>query len=188
MIDEQDVLADLAQNGVIRLLNFIGEDPYRGGLEETPARVVKAWREWTSGYDMEPKDILKTFTDGVTDEMVIEREIPFFSHCEHHMAPFFGTVTIGYVPNGRIVGLSKMNRLVECFARRLQVQERLTAQIADAMFTELDALGVGVVVKAQHMCVASRGIRHSGCDTITSAMRGCFMEGAARAEFMALIK
>jgi GTP cyclohydrolase I len=175
-------------DNVVRLLQHIGEDPTREGLLETPKRFLKAWNEWASGYAQDPTTILKTFADGATDEMVIERGIPFFSHCEHHLAPFFGTVDIGYVPNGKIVGLSKMNRLVECFSRRLQVQERLTGQIADAMFEGLDAKGVGVVVRAQHMCVMSRGIRHAGCDTVTSAMRGCFMEGLPRAEFMTLVK
>lgn len=175
-------------DNVTRLLQHMGEDHTREGLLETPKRYVKAWSEWTSGYDMDPASILKCFEDGATDEMVVETRIPFFSNCEHHMAPFFGTVDIGYIPQGRIVGLSKMNRLVECFSRRLQVQERLTGQIADAMHKELGALGVGVVVRAQHMCVMSRGVRHAGCETITSAMRGVFMEGAARAEFLSLIK
>jgi len=171
---------------ITRLLQFIGEDPLRGGLIETPERVAKAWTEWSSGYKMDPASILKMFEDGATDEMVVERNIPFFSHCEHHMAPFFGKITIGYVPNGKVVGLSKMNRLVECFSRRLQVQERLTQQIADAMFEHLGAHGVGVRVTAQHMCVMSRGIKHAGCDTVTSAVRGCFTERDTRAEFMAL--
>lgn len=169
-----------------QLLQHIGDDADREGLSDTPGRVIKAWTEWGAGYAMDPAVILKTFEDGATDEMVVERNIPFFSHCEHHMAPFFGKVTIGYVPKGRIVGLSKMNRLVDCFARRLQVQERLTAQIADAMFEHLDPLGVGVRVSAQHMCVMSRGIKHAGCDTVTSAVRGCFTERDTRAEFMAL--
>lgn len=173
---------------ITRLLEFIGEDPGRGGLRETPARVVKAWQEWSSGYGMDPAAILKSFEDGATDEMVIERNIPFFSHCEHHMAPFFGSATIGYIPNKRVVGLSKMNRLVECFSRRLQVQERLTDQIADAMAEHLGAHGVGVLIKAQHMCVMSRGIKHAGCETITSALRGCMKERDARAEFMLLAK
>lgn len=181
-VNEKD--ADL----ITKLLQYIGEDPTREGLSETPQRVLKAWAEWTRGYTEEPADILKTFKDGATDEMVVERGIPFFSHCEHHMAPFFGTVDIAYIPQGKIVGLSKMNRLVECFARRLQVQERLTKQIADAMMDNLSPLGVGVVVKAQHMCVMSRGVKHAGCDTVTSAMRGVFMEGPVRAEFMALTK
>lgn len=184
----QNATETSANDIVVRLLQYIGEDTKREGLQETPLRVLKAWREWCSGYAQDPAAILKTFEDGTTDEMVIERGIPFFSHCEHHMAPFFGTVDIGYIPNGRIVGLSKMNRLVECFSRRLQVQERITQQIADAMMTGLDAKGVGVVVRAQHHCVMSRGIRHSGCDTVTSAMRGVFMEGLPRAEFMALVK
>jgi GTP cyclohydrolase I len=174
-------------DNITRLLQHIGEDTKRGGLLETPARVIKAWGEWSAGYGMDPESILKTFEDGVTDEMVVERNIPFFSHCEHHMAPFFGTVSVGYVPGETIVGLSKMNRLVECFARRLQVQERLGAQIADAMMEHLSPKGVGVVIRAQHMCVMSRGIKHAGCDTVTSAVRGCFTERDTRAEFMALV-
>lgn len=177
-----------ATDNVVRLLQFIGEDVKREGLQETPGRVIKAWREWASGYVMEPGEILKTFEDGSADEMVIERRIPFFSHCEHHMAPFFGTVDIGYIPNGKIVGLSKMNRLVECFSRRLQVQERMGQQIADAMMEHLDARGVGVIVTGKHMCAMSRGVRHSGCDMVTSAMRGCFMEGLPRQEFLALTR
>lgn len=177
-----------ADDAITRLLQFIGEDVDREGLLETPGRVIKAWQEWTQGYGMDPAVILKTFKDGTTDEMVIERRIPFFSHCEHHMAPFFGTVDIGYIPNGKIVGLSKMNRLVECFSRRLQVQERMGQQIADAMMEHLDPLGVGVIVTGKHMCAMSRGVRHSGCDMVTSALRGCFMEGTPRAEFLALTR
>ena len=175
-------------DNVVRLLQYIGEDDKREGLLDTPKRVIKAWDEWTSGYAMNPAEILKTFEDGNTDEMVIERKIPFFSHCEHHMAPFFGTVDIGYIPNGRIVGLSKMNRLVECFSRRLQVQERMGQQIAEAMMEHLDAKGVGVIVTGRHMCAMSRGVRHSGCDMVTSAMRGCFMDGLPRQEFLALTR
>lgn len=175
-------------DNVRRMLQYIGEDPKREGLLDTPSRVVKAWGEWAEGYAMNPAEILKTFEDGASDEMVIERRIPFFSHCEHHMAPFFGTVDIGYVPNGRIVGLSKMNRLVECFARRLQVQERMGQQIADAMMEHLTPHGVGVIVTGKHMCAMSRGVRHAGCDMVTSAMRGCFMEGVPRAEFLALTR
>lgn len=175
-------------DSITRLLQHIGEDVSREGLQETPSRVIKAWAEWSSGYAMDPAAILKTFEDGNTDEMVIERRIPFYSHCEHHMAPFFGTVDIGYIPDGKIVGLSKMNRLVECFARRLQVQERMGQQIADAMMQHLQPKGVGVIVTGKHMCAMSRGVRHSGCDMVTSAMRGCFMEGLPRQEFLALTR
>lgn len=173
------------------LLTHVGENPDREGLLETPDRVLKAWKHWCSGYDEDPSTILKTFEDGAEgfDEMVVVRDIDLFSHCEHHMAPFFGVAHVAYVPNGRIVGLSKINRLVECFARRLQVQERISTQIADALYTHLQPLGVGVVIKARHLCVASRGIRHTRSETVTSALRGCFKdEGSARSEFLALCR
>ena len=119
----------------VRLLQFIGENPERGGLLETPKRFIKAWRQHSSGYGVDPKDVLKTFEDGAEsyDEMVLVRDIPVYSHCEHHLAPFFGVAHVAYIPNGSIVGLSKLSRLVDIFARRLQVQERLTNEIADAM-------------------------------------------------------
>lgn len=176
------------EDHVRRLIQFIGDDPTRGGLEETPKRVAKAWKHWGSGYDIDPASLLKTFTDGAEGarEMVLVRNVPFFSHCEHHMAPFFGTATVGYIPDGRIVGLSKINRLVECFARRLQVQERMTAQIADALADNLKPLGVGVIVTARHMCVESRGVAHHGSATTTSALRGVMIEGVQRQEFLHL--
>ena len=175
---------------VRRLIQYAGDDPTRGGLIETPARVAKAWRHWCSGYDTNPASLLKTFEDGAegANEMVLVRNIPFFSHCEHHMAPFFGTATVGYIPNGKIVGLSKLNRLVDCFARRLQVQERMTTQIADAIADNLEALGVGVIVTARHLCVESRGVAHHGSDTTTSALRGVMVEGRQRQEFLLLAR
>ncbi|MCK4788580.1 MAG: GTP cyclohydrolase I FolE [Desulfobacteraceae bacterium] len=179
------------EDSVVRLLQYIGEDVGRGGLAETPKRVAKAWSEWTSGYGKDPKQILKCFEDGAEkcNEMVIIKDIPFFSHCEHHMAPFFGTATIAYVPNGKIVGLSKISRLLDIFAKRLQVQERLTNEIADAIDTELKATGVGVIIKARHLCMESRGIAKQGHHTITSALRGALLDKpAARAEFMLLAK
>lgn len=176
------------EDAIVRLLQFIGEDPARGGLIETPTRVAKAWEFWTSGYNVNPADVLKTFTDGATgyDEMVLVKDIPFYSHCEHHLAPFFGTVTIGYVPEGKIVGLSKLSRLVEVFARRLQVQEHMTVQIADALVDALSPKGVGVLVSARHLCMESRGISKQGHHTTTSALRGVLMENGARAEFLGL--
>lgn len=176
------------EDHVRRLIQYIGDDPTRGGLEETPARVAKAWKHWCSGYDTDPAKLLKTFTDGAegAHEMVLVRDVPFFSHCEHHMAPFFGTATVGYIPDGRIVGLSKINRLVDCFARRLQVQERMTAQIADALMKGLSPLGVGVIVTARHMCVESRGVAHHGSATTTSALRGVMFDGPQRQEFLQL--
>ena len=179
-----------ATDNITRLLQYIGEDPNREGLLETPHRVIKAWDEWTSGYNKDPAEILKVFEDGGEryDEMVIVRDIPIYSKCEHHLADIFGTAAIAYIPDGRIVGLSKLNRLAEVFSRRLQVQERLTAQIADALETHLKPKGVGVVIRARHMCMESRGINQTGQYTITSALRGVLKEDAsARAEFMKLV-
>lgn len=183
-------LGGSADDIVTRLLQFIGEDPTREGLKETPARVIKAWQEWTAGYEQDPVSILKTFEDGAksVDELILVRDIPMWSHCEHHLAPFFGVAHIGYIPNGRIVGLSKLARLVDVFGRRLQVQERMTNQIADAMQEALAPVGVGVVIEARHMCMESRGIRRVGATTVTSAMRGALMvKPEARAEFFSII-
>jgi len=181
-----------ADDIIIRLLEYIGEDSTRGGLIETPKRVLKAWKnEWSKGYSQEPADVLKVFEDGADgcDQMVIVKDIPVYSHCEHHLAPFFGTATIAYIPNKKIVGLSKLSRVVDIFAHRLQVQERLTNQIADAINDNLDPVGVGVIVNCRHMCMESRGIRRSGTSTVTSALRGAIREDArARSEFMGLVK
>ena len=180
-----------ASDIVTRLIQFVGDDPTRGGLAETPKRVLKAWREWGAGYAMRAADVLKTFEDGAdkVDEMVLVRDIPIYSHCEHHLAPFFGVAHIGYIPDGRIVGLSKLSRLADVFAKRLQVQERLTNQIADALVEHLQPKGVGVVVSCRHLCMESRGIQRQGATTITSAMRGVlFSKPEARAELMSLIK
>ena len=171
------------------LLSAIGEDARRQGLLETPKRVEKAWAHWTSGYGKDPADILKVFEDGADgcDEMVIVKGIPVYSKCEHHLADIFGTATIGYIPNGHIVGLSKLSRLTDIFARRLQVQERLTNQIADALDTNLKPVGVGVLIRARHLCMESRGICQQGHHTITCAVRGVLRtKPEARAEFMAL--
>ncbi|MCC5796278.1 MAG: GTP cyclohydrolase I FolE [Methylophaga sp.] len=171
-----------------RLLSSLGEDPDRPGLVETPSRVAKAWKQWTAGYDQDPADFLKVFEDGANDynELIVVRGIPVYSHCEHHLAPFFGKATIGYVPNGKIVGLSKLTRLVDCFAKRLQVQERLTTQIADAFQTHLQPHAVGVVISCRHACMESRGISTLGEDTITSAMLGeLHTNPVLRAEFFA---
>lgn len=179
------------EDAFVRLLQYIGEDPERGGLLETPSRMARAWAEWTSGYGLSAQSILKAFEDGAenVDEMVMVKDIPFYSQCEHHLAPFFGTVTIGYIPQGRIVGLSKLSRLTDMFARRLQVQERLTNQIADAMSEHLGALGVGVIISARHMCMESRGVCQQGHSTVTSALRGVMRDQpATRAEFLSLAK
>ena len=172
------------------LLTYIGEDPAREGLLETPNRFLKAWREYTRGYLEKPEDVLKSFEDGAerVDEMVIVRDIPVYSLCEHHLAPFFGKAYVGCIPDQRILGLSKISRLVEVFARRLQVQERLTNQIADALDTHLQPLGVAVVIECRHMCMESRGVRHTGTATVTSALRGIIKKDAdSRREFLSLI-
>lgn len=161
----------------------------REGLRDTPNRVAKAWAHWVSGYDVDIAGLLKVFEDGAEnyDQMVIVKEIPIYSKCEHHLADIFGTATIAYIPNGKIVGLSKLSRLADAFARRLQVQERLTAQIADALQEHLSPLGVGVVIKARHMCMESRGICQQGHHTITSALHGLLRDDPnARAEFLSL--
>ena len=165
--------------------------PLRPGLLETPIRVAKAFEHWFGGYAVDIPALFKTFEDGAegTDQMVTVCNIPFYSKCEHHMADIFGHVTIAYIPAGRIVGLSKLNRVVEAFARRLQVQERMTTQIADAIQEHLNPLGVGVYVTARHMCVESRGIMHHCTNTVTTALRGVIRnEDAARAEFLQLAR
>lgn len=173
------------------LLYWIKEDPERGGLKETPERVLKAWAHWTSGYDQDPADVMKSFQDGAEqcDEMVVVKDIPFYSHCEHHLAPFFGTAHIGYIPSGHIVGLSKLSRLLDIFARRLQVQERLTNQVTNALEEYLKPHGCGVVIHARHLCMESRGICKQGHETITSATRGAFRDDAkTRQEFLDLTR
>lgn len=180
---------DTVHHNVTRLLEYVGEDPHREGLVETPARFVRAWDKYTEGYKLSAADVLKVFEDGGEnyDEMVLVKDIPFYSHCEHHLAPFFGTATIAYIPDGRIVGLSKLSRLLDVYARRLQVQERLTAQVADALLEHLAPRGVGVLVRARHLCMESRGVCKQGHHTTTSALRGVLkVDPAARAEFMSL--
>lgn len=179
------------ESNITRILSYIGDDPSRGGLQETPRRVAKALNHWFKGYNEDPKDVLKVFEDGAEncDEMVVVKDIPFYSKCEHHMADIFGTASIAYIPNGKIVGLSKLSRVLDVFARRLQVQERLTNQVADALMDHLAPKGVGVVIKARHMCMESRGICQQGHHTITSALRGVMKDQAdTRAEFISLVK
>jgi len=174
-----------------RFLASLGEDPDRAGLVETPSRVAKAWKHWTAGYDQDPAECLKVFEDGAQEynELIVVRGIPVYSHCEHHLAPFFGKATIGYVPNGKIVGLSKLTRLVDCFSKRLQVQERLTIQIANALMTHLQPQAVGVVINCRHLCMESRGISTQGEETVTSAMLGALQTNLAlRTEFFSLAR
>jgi GTP cyclohydrolase IA len=182
---------EFSENDWRRFIVSLGEDPDRPGLRETPARVEKAWKHWTAGYTQNPADLLKTFEDGAEqyNELIVVRNIPVYSHCEHHLAPFFGKATIGYMPDGKIVGLSKLTRLMECFAKRLQVQERLTIQVANALMESLQPKAVGVVIRCRHLCMESRGIRTPGEETVTSAMLGELQPNLAmRTEFLALAR
>ncbi|MGD1109256.1 MAG: GTP cyclohydrolase I FolE [Mycobacterium sp.] len=179
-----------AQDAVRELLYAIGEDPDRGGLRDTPARVARAYREMFAGLYTDPDSVLNTMFDEDHDEMVIVKEIPLYSTCEHHLVSFHGVAHVGYIPgkDGRVTGLSKIARLVDLYAKRPQVQERLTSQIADALVNKLDPRGVIVVVEAEHLCMAMRGVRKPGAVTTTSAVRGQFKTSAAsRSEALDLI-
>ncbi|MER6071722.1 GTP cyclohydrolase I FolE [Streptomyces sp. NPDC001852] len=178
-----------AENAVRELLIAVGEDPDREGLRETPARVARAYRELLAGLWQEPEDVLTTTFDLGHDEMVLVKDIEIVSLCEHHLLPFHGVAHVGYIPaeTGKITGLSKLARLVEVFARRPQVQERLTTQIADSLMRILEARGAIVVIEAEHMCMSVRGIRKPGAKTTTSAVRGQLRDATTRAEAMSLI-
>lgn len=188
--EEQQHFLD-RHTAVAALLGSIGEDTEREGLLDTPKRVAKMYDEIFSGYKMNPDDILQTtFNDEAHQEMVIVKEIPFYSHCEHHMVPFFGIAHVAYIPNGGVVGISKLARLVDCYAKRLQIQERMTSSIADDIMRVLQPLGAAVLIEAEHLCMTMRGVQKPGTKTVTSAMRGVFLDDTnnARMEFLNLIK
>ena len=171
------------------LLRRIGEDPQRDGLLDTPKRVEKSLAFLTKGYNEDPNEILHgALFDVDYDEMVIVKDVEMFSLCEHHMLPFFGKVHVAYIPNGKVIGLSKIARLVEVYARRLQVQERMTRQIADAIQGAIAPQGVGVVIEARHLCMMMRGIEKQNSSTVTSAMVGCFRQKETRTEFLSLVR
>ncbi|WP_055106528.1 GTP cyclohydrolase I FolE [Paenibacillus ihumii] len=177
------------EHHVREILKLIGEDVEREGLIDTPARVARMYEEIYGGYEVDPRDVLGVTFEENHEELVIVKDIVYYSQCEHHTAPFFGKVHIGYIPSGRIAGLSKLARLVEAITRRLQVQERITSQIADIMDEVLKPQGVMVVVEGEHLCMCARGIKKPGSKTVTSAVRGTFRSDAAsRAEFLSLIK
>jgi GTP cyclohydrolase IA len=179
-----------AAAAVRELLIAVGEDPDRPGLQDTPARVARAYAETFSGLGQDPYDVLATTFDEDHDELVLVKDIPMYSTCEHHLVPFHGVAHIGYIPgeDGRVTGLSKLARLVEVYARRPQVQERMTSQIADALNDVLKPRGVLVIIEAEHLCMAMRGIRKPGATTVTSAVRGIFRDNAAtRSEAMSLV-
>lgn len=174
---------------ITKLLSEIGEDTNREGLLKTPSRVAKSYVHLFSGYNKNPKDILTVFDDEKYDEMIVVKDIEFYSHCEHHMLPFFGKAHIGYIPNGKIVGLSKLPRIVDIFSRRLQNQERITQQIANCIMELLEPKGVGVVLEAKHFCMMARGVEKQNSLVRTSAMKGLFKEkDNTRSEFLELIR
>ncbi len=178
------------ENAVREILLAVGEDPEREGLLETPARVARMYEEVFSGLESAPEQFLKIFTEQKNDEMVVVRDIPLYSMCEHHLLPFVGKAHIVYIPKeGKVIGLSKLARIVDCFARRPQIQERLTSQIADFLMDRLEPQGVAVLIEAEHLCMTMRGARAAGAKTKTSALRGVMKSDArTRAEAMSLLK
>ncbi len=179
---------DKIREGVRLILEGIGEDPSREGLVDTPERISRMYQEICGGYTQSAQEHLsKTFTVG-SSELVMEKDIPFYSLCEHHMLPFFGKVAIAYIPNGKVVGISKLARTVEVYARRLQIQENMTGEIADAIMEYLHPQGVMVCVQAEHLCMTMRGIKKPGAQTVTTAARGCFDEDPGlRSTFLQLL-
>jgi GTP cyclohydrolase IA len=187
MLEQQAIVA--VEDAIRTLLEFAGDDPDREGLRDTPARVVRAYAEWFGGYRIDPVTLLERTFEEVEgyDEVIVLRDIPFRSHCEHHMAPITGSACVGYLPSARVVGISKLARVVDAYARRFQIQERMTAQIADTIEGVLSPRGVAVVIRAEHGCMTSRGVNKTGSTLVTSSMRGVFRhEEAARAEFLRL--
>jgi len=185
------VTQEQALDAIRVLLRWAGEDPEREGLRDTPSRVVLAYRDWFSGYLSDPADYLRRTFEEVAgyDEMIVLRSIKFESHCEHHMAPIIGRAHVGYLPSDKVVGISKLARVVDGYARRFQVQEKLTAQIADCIESVLKPRGVAVVVDATHQCMTTRGVHKRGVSMVTSTMRGAFREDArTRAEFLRFIE
>ena len=180
-----------AEEAVRTLIRWAGDDPAREGLLETPARVVRSYDEFFAGYDLDPEDVLmKTFEEtGGYDEMVLVRDIELESHCEHHMVPINGKAHVAYIPNNRVVGISKLARVVEIFAKRLQIQEKMTVDIATTINSVLQPQGVAVVIEASHQCMTTRGIHKPGADTVTSHMLGAFRtDPSTRREFLAMVR
>lgn len=177
------------EDAVVRLLQYIGEDPAREGLVDTPKRVIKSYSHLFSGYGKNPQDLLTTFSADGYDEMVVLRDIELYSMCEHHMLPFIGKVHVAYIPDKKIIGISKLARLVEVFARRLQIQERIGAQVTEALMQYLEPKGAACIIEAQHLCMKMRGVEKQNSVMITSSLRGAFLEKPeVREEFMRLIR
>ena len=190
VLQPQPIRPEAIETNVRQILEHMGEDPDREGLVKTPYRVARAFEYLTKGYQQDPKEILNQakFTEEDYQEMVVVRDIDFYSMCEHHILPFFGRANVAYIPRHHIVGLSKIPRLVEVFSRRLQVQERLTTQIANTIMEVLDPLGVGVIIRAEHLCMRMRGVEKQNSEVTTSAMLGAFRnQQATREEFITLV-
>lgn len=178
-----------AKMTVSEQLEFIGEDPEREGLLDTPNRVVKSWKELYAGYNKKPEDVLTTFAAGTYDQMVLLKDIEMYSTCEHHLLPFIGVAHIAYIPNERVIGISKLARLLDIYARRLQIQERIGEQVTQALMKHLQPLGAACVIEARHLCMAARGVEKQRSMMTTSSMKGVFLEDATvRDELMNLIK
>jgi len=188
LTSQHGVDRERVRDAVIELLKAIGEDPEREGLRDTPRRIADMYAEIFSGMTIDPREYLKVGFEVPHDEMVILRNIPFYSMCEHHFLPFHGEAHVGYVPRGRVVGISKLARVVEAFARRPQIQEQLTSQVAEAIMDALEPDGVAVVIEAEHLCMTMRGVQKPGSRMVTSAMRGQFSASpVTRSEFLALV-
>lgn len=188
--DGKIVVPDTVQDAIRTLLRWAGDDPHREGLADTPRRVGRAWREYCAGYDEDPgQHLQRTFSEVAGyDEVVLLRDIPFQSHCEHHLAPITGTASIAYLPRHRVVGISKLARVLQGFSRRLQIQERLTSEVAQCIWDTLQPQGVAVVIEAHHGCMTGRGVRTPGVSMVTSRMLGCFLENpGSRKEVLALM-
>ena len=189
-VDGKIPVPETILESIRNLIRWAGEDPEREGLTDTPVRVARAWREYCSGYDEDPGlHLARTFDEvGGYDEIVLLKNIPFQSHCEHHMAPIVGTASIAYLPSNRVVGISKLARVLHGFAQRLQVQERLTAQVAQSIWDNLQPQGVAVVIEAQHGCMSGRGVKTHGVSMVTSRMLGCFLDNPeSRKEVLSLM-
>jgi GTP cyclohydrolase I len=177
-----------AEDAVIRQLQFIGEDVKREGLLETPKRVIRSWGELFGGYQQDPVKVIKSFTEGTCDEMVLLKNVEFYSTCEHHMLPFFGRAHVAYIPKGRVIGVSKLARVLDIFARRLQIQERIGQQVTEALMAHLQPHGAACIIEAQHFCMKARGVQKQDSVMVTSSLKGVFLENAAaRAELMGLV-
>lgn len=173
---------------VTRMIQMIGDDPSRDGLIETPGRVARSWDELFSGYRSDPKEHLKTFDRGTYDEMIVLKDCEFYSTCEHHLQPFFGKIHIGYIPGKKVIGISKLARIAECFARKLQIQERIVEQVTSFLMAELGAQGAGAVIEAKHFCICARGVNKQNSVMVTSSLTGLFRSVETRSEFLKLIK